>query len=72
MSLGVGMSLFEKCGIVEIETEILKTLNKISSEVGASASIVGRLNIDYLKPLAVGSKMIRLSYAVRCSAQQLK
>ena len=51
------MPFGEKYGVVEVK--ISESLNKIFSKGGASTSIVGRLNIDYLKPLAVGSKMMR-------------
>jgi len=60
----------EERGIVKVKAS--ESLDKVFSKVGASTTGVGRLNIDYLKPLAVGSKMIRLSYAERCSTQQTK
>jgi hypothetical protein len=57
MSLSVGMPFGEECGFVDVK--ISKSLDKVFSKGGASTTVVGRLNIDYLKPLAVGSKMIR-------------
>jgi hypothetical protein len=57
-SLNVCVSLGDESGVVEIETEVLEISSNISSMTGAITS-GDRRNIDY-KPLAVGSKMMRL------------